>query len=152
MTEMMSQSAPFPKELAALVEKTTYKPGWTFTLKHMVRENVDPADRSSAPLSEGLTLDIVSQTFDSHHPERGNNYRVHHYVIVPPATFNEASWQRWILERLLEIERHEACEFFRIDGEQPYAPTHGPGDDPYVIRDLATDEQRRTSFKGQVKT
>lgn len=145
------QAAPFPAELAELVDGLTYKPGWTFTLRHMVREHEDPSDDSSPALSEGLTLDVVSLTHDSHHPERGLVYRVHHYVIVPPATFNRASWQRWLLEQLLLIERHEAAEFFRIDGEQPYAPTHGPGDDPYVIRELTTDEARRTSFRGTVK-
>lgn len=39
-------------------------------------------------------------------------------------------------------------EFFVIDGERPYAPNHGPGHDPYTIRETSTDEERRTSFRG----
>lgn len=148
----MIQEAPFPDELADLVANLRYKPGWTFTLRNIIRDHIDPADMMSEPLAHGLTLDVVSQTFDSHHPEKGNNYKVHHYMIVPAATYNRASWQRWLFDQLLKIESHEAAEFFRIDGEQPYAPTHGPGDDPYIIREYATDEQRRTSFKGEVKS
>jgi hypothetical protein len=34
--------------------------------------------------------------------------------------------------------------------ERPFAPTHGPGDDPYVIHDYASDTQRRTAFTGKV--
>ena len=52
---------------------------------------------------------------------------------------------------ITEVERHEACEFFQIDGERPYAPHHGPGNDPYIVFDHGTDEDVRTSFRGEVK-
>ena len=38
-----------------------------------------------------------------------------------------------------------ASEFFKVDGERPYQPNHGPGNDPYTIRELTTDEARRTT-------
>lgn len=33
----------------------------------------------------------------------------------------------------------------------PAATYHGPGHDPYTVRDLATDDERRTSFRGVTK-
>lgn len=137
----MSQKAPFPTELDDLVSKVTYRPGWRFTLNHI--------DRGQG--SEGLTLDIVTMGYNSYHPEQGENYRVHHYMPVPPAAYNRQSWQRWIFEQILLVERHEAMEFFQIDGERPYAPNHGPGWDPYIVTEVTTDTDRRTSFRGDVK-
>jgi hypothetical protein len=76
---------------------------------------------------------------------------VRHLFPVPPAAYNRDSWQRWLFERLLEVERHEAMEFFQIDGTKPYAPNHGPGWDPYLITQLTTDIDRRTNFRGEVQ-
>lgn len=69
---------------------------------------------------------------------------------MPPASYNRQSWRRWLFEQVLLVERHEACEFFVVDGERPYAPRHGPGNDPYVVVEYAKDEDRRTSFRGEV--
>lgn len=137
----MQQTAPFPTALAELVEQLTYRPGWEFRLEHL--------DRTQG--SQGLTLDVTTEGYNSYHPERGPNYRVHHYMPVPPAAYNRQSWQRWLFETLLLVERHEAMEFFTIAGKKPYAPNHGPGWDPYVVTELTTDEDRRTSFRGEVK-
>lgn len=136
---IMRQEAPYPEALAQLLEGLAYKPGWTFTLSDI--------DRGQG--SRGLTLDIVTLTANSYHPEQ-TNYRVHHYFIVPAAAYDERSWRRWLLNRLLEVESHEACEFFQIGDERPYAPSHGPGNDPYLIREVGTDVDARTSFRGEV--
>lgn len=149
MEEMM-QRAPFPHELADLVSKLTYRPGWNISLKHMVRDREDPADDDSAAIAEGLTLDITTHGYNSYHPENGQYYRVHHYMIVPAATYTRESWMRWLLEMFFLVERHEACEFFTLDGEKPYAPHHGPGEDPYIVWHHGTDDQRRISFRGKV--
>jgi hypothetical protein len=107
---MMRQQAPFPEPLRELVGQLTYRPGWTFTL-------ID-TDRGQG--SVGLTLDIVTSGYNSYHPERGPNYRVHHYMLVPPA------------------DRKSVV----------YAPNHGPGNDPYIVAELASTEDRDTSFRG----
>ena len=148
----LRQYAPYPHELADIVSKLTYKPGWTFTLTDMARDtDGDPWDANSKPLAGGLTLDIVSCTYDSYHPERGNHYRVHHYRIVPAATYNRRSWLRWIMDEIVKIESHEAAEFLQVDGVRPFAPTHGPGNDPYYLVEYVDDTERRTSFRGIVK-
>lgn len=136
-----TQTAPYPTELADLVEKLEYRPHWTFSLQHK--------DRGQG--SEGLTFIVRSQGYDTYNPQLGETYGVFHYFPVPPAAFNRRSWQHWLLDCLLKIEQHETCEFFQIDGERPFAPNHGPGNDPYMVVQYSTDEDRRTNFKGELE-
>lgn len=137
MTEM-TQSAPWPAALERLVAALAYKAGWTFALEHR--------DRGQG--SVGLTLAILIETPDSYAPDR--LMRVYHYFIVPAAAYDERSWRRWLFDQIVLVEQHEAMEFFTIDGDRPYAPNHGPGSDPYTVRELATDLDRRTNFRGEV--
>lgn len=153
---LMHQQAPEPAALAELVRQVRYRPGWTFAL--------DDIDRGQD--SRGLTLIITTKGYDAYHPERGEGYRVHHYMPVPPASYDARSWRRWLFEQVLLVERHEAMEFFALTeagdwvtagGEhatekttRPYAPNHGPGNDPYIVAELTTDTARRTSFRGDL--
>lgn len=137
---MIEQTAPDPAPLRALVDGLTYKRNWDFRI-------ADALNRGQG--SEGTTLVITIVTPNSYNHEQLRS--VAHYMPIPPAAFNGGSWQRWLLDQILLVEQHEACEFFTIDGEKPYAPNHGPGNNPYTINDLSTDEQRRTSFRGDVK-
>lgn len=134
----MRQDAPYPDALRDLVGGLEYKPGWDFGLSTM--------DRGQG--SVGLTLIIDVATVDSYHP--GQVIRVRHLMPVPPAAYDVRSWQRWLFDQFLLVERHEACEWFTIDGDKPYAPSHGPGNDPYLVREVGTDTDRRTSFRGDV--
>ena len=130
----ISQRAPYPNALQKLVDKLKYREGWSFRLSWM--------DRGQG--SKGLTLRIQILAVDTYDPEK--EIRVNHLMLVPPAAFNEASWRRWLLDQILLVERHEACEFFQIDGQRPYAPHHGFGEDPYIIWDRGTDQDARTSY------
>lgn len=136
-----AQTAPFPKELLDLVTDCKYRPGWSIELTEL--------DRGQE--SAGLTLIITTRGYDSYHPEDGESYRVNHYMPVPPAAYNKQSWQRWLFEQFLLVERHEACEFFKIEGKRPYAPHHGPGNDPYIVFERGTDEDARTMYTGEVR-
>jgi hypothetical protein len=89
-----------------------------------------------------------ARTASAYNPD--TEIRVQHLFPVPPAAYDERSWRRWMFERVLEVERHEAAEFFVIDGERPYAPHHGPGNDPYIIFEVGSDVDRRTNFRGEV--
>ncbi len=154
----MTQYAPWPDELEAAIAELRYEEGWRFSLEELER---DHADVHHGPAG-GLTFVIFVPCHDSYHPER---YRpVHHYHPVPAATFKRQSWERWLFDRLMDTIRHEAAEWFRFVNDslhhedqrveaavrRPFAPTHGPGDDPYVLHEYATDEQRRTSFRGEL--
>lgn len=153
----MCQYAPYPDELADLVSRVRYRPGWRFTLAEMER---DPAS-SHGGAAGGLTLTIFADVQDTYHPEIRRP--VNHFFIVPAATYDRQSWERWLLDCILKVESHEACEWFQIvdmesfptqGGEvhegvrRPFAPNHGPGKDPYTIFSYSTDEARRTSFRG----
>lgn len=137
-----TSSAPFPTELEHLVDGMRYRPEWVFGLH-------PDLDRGQG--SRGCTLIITTCGYNAYHPDEGQDYRVTHFMPVPPAAFNRASWQRWLLDQCLLVDRHEACEFFAIDGDHPYAPHHGPGNDPYIVWDHGDDVDRRTSFRGDVK-
>jgi hypothetical protein len=150
--EVVTQHAPYPAALAALVSSLGYKPGWRFSLSDI--------DRGQG--SRGLTLIINITTPDSYRPWQ--EIRVNHYMPVPPAAYDQRSWRRWLFEQILLVERHETAEFFQLHvdengrladhdsgyADRPYAPSHGPGNDPYLIREVGTDEDRRTSFRGEL--
>lgn len=142
-----AQLGPYPAELAALVASTTYRPGWDVTLAVIER---DPATTHGSA-SRGLTLIITTQGVNSYHHEQ-DNYRVNHFFAVPPATYNRANWMRWLFDQYRLVEEHECMEFFTIDGEKPYAPNHGPGENPYTIHEATDAIARATSFRGVVKT
>jgi hypothetical protein len=152
----MRQYAPFPDALAEMIEHARYKAGWTLQLIDIERDAADTHSGSAG----GLTLEVLARTDDAYSDSKRC---VIHYFPVPAATYDDRSWKRWLLDCLVKIETHEACEFFRfvhLDGpdgeeagvaERPFAPNHGPGRDPYTVFDYATDEDRRTSFRGEVK-
>jgi hypothetical protein len=141
---VLRQKAPYPDVLETLVGRLRYKPGWQLWLAGI--------DRGQG--CEGLTLVIRITTPDSYHPDR--TIVVDHYMIVDAAAYDERAWRRWLLERILLVEQHEACEFFRLVGPdgtetRPWAPSHGPGNDPYMIREPdGTVVDQRTSFRGEV--
>lgn len=136
---LMQQWAPYPNILESLVARCKYRPGWRLAL----------SDRARGQGSVGLTLAVWIVAPDTYHPEK--EITVVHYFIVPAAAYDERSWQRWLFEQLLLVERHEACEFFQIDEVRPYAPHHGPGQDPYIVFERGTDQEVRTSYLGETR-
>lgn len=139
MSHVMRQEASWPFELEDLVLRTQYRPGWDFWLTK--------TDYDRGQDSIGLTLIIAAKTINSY--DHDISMIVNHLFIVPAASYDRDSWQRWLLEQCLLVERHEACEFFTIDGVKPYAPNHGEGRDPYVIHDYATEKQAATTFRNE---
>ena len=136
----MRQEAPWPDALASLVERLSYRDaeGW--------RTWLDDTDRGQG--SKGLTLIVQRCGPDSYHPEK--RLRVNHYFPVPPAAYDERSWRRWLFDRLGDVELHERCENFKIDGKPVFPPAHGPGNDPYLVLEYGTDLDRRTAYTGHV--
>lgn len=117
----ITQTAPWPTELEAIVDGCTYRrhEGWRLRLDaDQDRDEVD-----GQLVGHGTTLMVTTKGYDTYNPDQGANYRVSHYFIVPAATYNRAAWMRWL---------------------------HGPGCNPYVVHELATDVERRTRFTGEV--
>jgi hypothetical protein len=143
----MGQQALYPHILAALVRIVRYKKGWSFWL----------GDLDRGQNSAGLTLTIQVATTNSYEPHAP--LVVNHYFIVPAAAYNLRSWQRWLLSQIMLVELHEAMEFFTVPlgdigtpeyENKPYAPHHGPGEDPYTVYEHGSDEDVRTSFRGEL--
>jgi hypothetical protein len=121
--------------LLGIVDSIEYRPGWRVGLS-----NNDDGH---------LELQIISLGYDTHHPEQGEHYRVLHPFLVPSASYNRESWIRWVLDCYIQVETHEACEFLRVDGKQPYAPNHGPGWAQYMIREVSRVEDAETTWRGE---
>ena len=156
---VMSQHAPYPHELAEFVTQLSYREpeGWKIWLEDLLERD---------PGSKGLTLVVQRCGPDSYKPDR--ILRVNHYFPVPPATYDRRSWQWWLFEMIGKVELHERMENFiivhKVPGgyvtatgehvderrERPYAPAHGPGNDPYLVLDYGTEIDRRTSFRGEL--
>lgn len=134
-----TQTAPLPEELLNIVYGLEYRPGWKFRVDQVVRGQG----------STGLTFCVSTLGYNTYYPERGETYRVMHYFPVPPAAYNRESWLRWVLDRIVEVETHEACEFMQVNCFRPFAPNHGPGWDPYQVRELNTTEAAETTFRGE---
>jgi hypothetical protein len=117
--------------LETLVSAVRCKPGWQFSLR-----KEDGALRLvimvTGPNSRALPEDITAR----------------HYFPVPIATYNEKTWRRWIFERCRGVENHELGEFFMIGDERPFAPLHGPGEDPYTVHEFRDEVDARTVQDG----
>lgn len=112
--------------LKRLVASLAYKPGWKFMILDM--------DRGQG--CAGTTLAITTTQPDSW--DHTKTVPLWHSMPVPAAAYNEQAWTRWLLEQILLVEKHEAMEFFKINGEAPFFPSHGPGWHPYDTREVIT--------------
>jgi hypothetical protein len=147
VTAEMHQVAPYPYILRDLVDVLEYRRhlGWRVWLENDYQR--DKPGRHAGE-SRGLTLIVQRHGHDTYDP--GTNVTVSHCFAVPPATYDERSWQRWLFDRLGDVDTHERMEDFVIGGRRPYAPSHGPGNDPYMVRELGTEDDRRMRFTGEL--
>lgn len=137
---MITQSAPEPTGLIEVINTWQYKKGWTAQYY---------ADYERSPDCMGTTVIITVRGRNAYRPDEPRV--TDHLFIVPAASYDYKNWRRWFFDRVQDVEHHEMCESFEVAGERPYAPNHGPGNDPYFIREVSTDEERRTSNRGVVK-
>jgi len=141
----MTQTAPYPQILADLVSKLSYREhlGWKVWLDDDLQR--DKPGRHAGE-SRGLTLVVLRVGPDTYNP--GTVLQVVHYFPVPPATYDEPSWLRWLFDQLGKVDDHERMEDFVIGGQRPFAPIHKPGADPYALRQLSSWDEADTDFRG----
>lgn len=89
--------------LKKLLQKFTYRPGWTFEV-------------------EAGTLIVRAIVIDTDDPTRTTPLSF--AQIIPQYVPDDFDWTRWLLRKIMEIEDHEAREFFKIDGVKVFDP-HG---------------------------
>lgn len=122
--------------LASIVDKVKCKPRWSFRLE---KESGD------------LRLVIRVVGYDSAKPDDLQPRTIDHFFPVPTATYNERTWRRWVFERCRGVENHELGEWFRVGSEWPFAPLHGPGEDPYTVHEYRPAEDALTTQDGSVR-
>lgn len=97
---------------ARLVEQITYKPGWSFKI--------------GGPL--GRFLCIHARTPDSLDPSR---VRSTQHMFETPEGLDPQGFHRWCFARVLDAERHEAGEWYRVNGQAPFWPHHQDEGSPH---------------------
>lgn len=95
------------------VDRLSYKPGWRF--------------KRGGP--GGRFLCVFATTPDSLHPARE---RTTQHMFEIPDGLDDRGFCRWVFDCLLQAERHEAAEFFQVDGVRPFWPNHQDEGDPYA--------------------
>ena len=103
-----------PTDLEHIVNSVQYRPGWKFWLELVGKE---------------VRLQILCVGFDSYHPHRGPTYATSHSFRLPE--ISPPSWKLWLFERIMEVEKHEAMEFFQVGDERPFAPMHSRSANSY---------------------
>jgi hypothetical protein len=116
--------------LAAVVDRITYKRGWRIWLSDQDRPTEQYAGSSGLTLCIGA---VVPDSLSVPHDHGWAETTVEHWFAVPPLAYDDETWQRWVLDRIIDVETHEALEFFRVDGNAVYFPNHGPLRNPYTI-------------------
>ena len=122
--------------LDRIVRETKCKPGWSFRLI-----DEDGAKR--------LVINIEgTDNYDS-----SREMFVRHYHPVPITTYNEKSWRRWIFEQCIRTMHHELGESLRFgpDEVRPFAPMHGPGEDPYTVHEWRPETDALTTQNGSLR-
>jgi hypothetical protein len=122
--------------LEDLVSRAKCKPGWTF------RVHLEDGARRLVITVPGL---------DSSKPSKPRSLTVAHFFPVPATEFNEKSWRRWIFEQCRRLENHELGEWFRVGVERPFAPIHGPGEDPYTVHEFRSQVDQLTTQDGSIR-
>lgn len=97
---------------ARFVDSLSYKPGWRF--------------RIGGPHNSMLC--VYALTSDSSIPTRERVTQ--HQFTIPDLDYHGLC--RWVRDRLLDIERHECCEFLTIYGHRPFYPNHQDEGSPYA--------------------
>lgn len=105
---------------------------WTFRLKEVDETN--------------LALVILVKGTNNYKPEE--YFPVDHYHPVPHTTYNEKTWRRWVFEQCMRTLTHEVGELLSFNGVRPFAPMHGPGEDPYTVHEWRSEEDALTTQNG----
>lgn len=125
----MSSMRPDTTLVADVLRVMRYKAGWEFRIE-----------------ADALMIMIVAEDSTRTFATRDGRVRVAHRRPIPsPGAVKD--WERWVLEQIVAVETHEACEFFRIRGEVPFDP-HAQGSRPWPRDGIhRADSPRRTRIE-----
>lgn len=122
--------------LERLIDEMDGPPGWTFAF---------------AKNGDGVNCFMIFvKSRDNYDASKERTTRHEH--PAPICTFIEKSWRRWLFDRCRASMDHEMGEMIRWGDVRPFAPTHGPGEDPYVVREYRDPLDALTTQTGSVRT
>lgn len=131
----MEVSFPTSHELlASLIDEMSGPPGWSF----------DFIRREGAPF---FMIYVPAQ--DNYDPSRHRT--TSHEHAVPFANFNAKTWRRWLFDKCRASMDHEMGEMVRWGDVRPFAPTHGPGECPYTVREYRDPLDALTTQDGSIR-
>lgn len=121
--------------LEKIVDETRCKPGWSFFLRG------------------GDFKELIIQIAGTNNYDPSKKFTVNHCHPVPHTTYNEKSWRRWIFEQCIRTMNHEIGESLRFgtDEVRPFAPMHGPGEDPYTVHEWRSEADALTIQDGSMR-
>lgn len=131
----------YPCQLPEAVAGTRYR-DWQFALTQnpaayaspwLVRSGVTPAGSAGGwqvVLFPPQYLAVTIRVPDSGNPDKV--ITVTHVFTVPPPDY-AGEWDRWVLECVFAVHRHEAMEEFAVNGVKEFYPAHGDEGDPYEV-------------------
>lgn len=96
-----------------MIDQLAYKPGWVF--------------KRGGPGGTMLCVFVTSP--DTLHPEC-TRCTQHQFTI--PHDLHPKPFARWVFDRIMDIERHEAAEAFQHNGTRPFWPNHQDEGSPYA--------------------
>lgn len=122
--------------LRKIVGEAAYKPGWIMYIE-------DEDGDLRLVLVDTKCMDAYNST---------ERKPLAHYHPVPPAFYTEASWKRWIFEQCRRTENHEIGEWLRWGNDRPFAPLHGPGEDPYTVHEFRDAHDAFVTQDGSIRS
>lgn len=122
--------------LKKIVSETKCLPGWSFRL-----------------MDDDGALRLVIRVEGVNNYNHDEPFVVNHVHPVPTTTYNEKSWRRWIFEQCRRTMNHELGESLRFgsDNVRPFAPMHGPGEDPYTVHEVRSETDALTTQNGSLR-
>lgn len=112
--------------LRRILEHVTYRSNWEFAL---IGPNV---------LQWTLQVKLAVHCSQDDDP-----IVVEHRFPVPDYSMGEKSMLRFLLECIVLVEQHEACELFKVEGVSVFLPNHTG--QPYMIPEAYANTERAWS-------
>lgn len=106
-----------------LLKDVTYRDGWKLSV--FAIGSHDGVGR----IYSALKIEIECE--DSQKDDK--KIQLEHRFQIPPFLMDEDETLRWILDCIITVERHEACEWLKVKGVSPFLPDHDFDGDPYRI-------------------
>ena len=131
---------PNAMKIRRIIETLVYKKGWDFALTDDVPTKFSISLETEDSLKRWPTTSDADRhelpyeyTRDLYIMPSSEPFWVRHVFDIPPYDLSVEELERYILDRIMDIDRHEAMEAFKINGVAPFFPDHSDVSKLYSI-------------------